>query len=143
MKREVGLWIDHRQSVIVSVTDAGVAIRCISSNMERHVRYAGGASQHGSAEDQRDRQFAGHLDKYYDEVVRCIGDAESILILGPGEAKGELEKRLDSVGLGDRIEAVEAADKMTDAQITARVLQHFRKEARRDRTLRTHEVHPA
>lgn len=144
MKKEAGLWIDHRQAVIVSVTDAGEEIRCISSNMEKHVRYAGGAaSQHGSAEDQRDRQFAGHLDKYYDEVVRCIGDAESILIMGPGEAKGELEKRLDSAGLGARIEGVEAADKMTDAQITARVLQHFRKEARRGRTWRAHEVHPA
>ncbi len=144
MKKEVGLWIDHRQAVMVSVTAEGEEIRCISSNLEKHVRYAGGAaSAHGSAEDQRDRQFAGHLDKYYDEVVRCIGDAESILIFGPGEAKGELEKRLDSADLGARIVGVEAADKMTDAQITAQVLQRFHKEAQRGRTPHAREVHPA
>jgi len=43
---------------------------------------------------RRDRRFGEHLHQYYAEVVAAIHDANSILILGPGEAKGELEKRL-------------------------------------------------
>ena len=31
----------------------------------------------------------GHLANYYDELIACIGDAETILIFGPGEAKRE------------------------------------------------------
>jgi hypothetical protein len=38
---------------------------------------------------------AGHLNIYYDAVTACIRDAESILIFGPGEAKGELQKRIE------------------------------------------------
>jgi hypothetical protein len=66
-----------------------------------------------------------HLNIYYDAVIASIRDAESILIFGPGEAKGELKERLEKSGLAGIIVGVEAADKMTDHQITARVRQHF------------------
>jgi hypothetical protein len=96
--------------------------------MEKHVRYSGRAtSEEGLAEDQRDGQFASHLNKYYDEVISHIRDAESILLFGPGEAKGELEKRLANKGLGGRIVGTETVDKMTDRQIAAKVRQHFKK----------------
>ena len=126
MKSEVGLWIDHRQAVIVIVTDEGEEIRRITSHMEKHVRFASGSSEDGSAEDVRDRQFASHLGGYYEKVVSCIRDAESIQIFGPGEAKGELEKRLESEGLKGRIVGIETVDKMTDRQIAAKVREHFR-----------------
>ena len=124
MKREVGLWIDHRKTVIVMVSGETEEIEQIESNMEPHVRYSGRAMEF-SAEDQRDRQFSEHLRKYYDEVISRVRGAESILILGPGEAKGELAKRLQSQGLGEHIAGVETVDKMTDRQIAARVRQHF------------------
>jgi hypothetical protein len=44
MKREVGLWIDHRQAVIVILTDEGEETRLIKSNMEKYVRFSGGSS---------------------------------------------------------------------------------------------------
>jgi len=69
--------------------------------------------------------LTGHLNIYYDAVMACIGDAESILIFGPGEAKGELKKRLTRNKLGDRIADVETVDKMTDRQIAAKVRQRF------------------
>jgi len=125
MKRKVGLWIDHRKAVIVLVTDEGEETRLIESDMEKHIRFASGSSQDGSAESTRDRQFASHLGGYYDKVIACIRDAESILIFGPGEAKGELEKRLENKELGGRIVGIETVDKMTDRQIAARVRQHF------------------
>lgn len=126
MKRDVGIWIDHRKTVIVSVTDKGEETSLITSDMEKHVRYSG-SPQEDSAEDQRDKRFAGHLNKYYDHVISCIRDAESILIFGPGEAKGELERRLESEALGGRVVSIETVDKMTDRQIAARVRQHFPK----------------
>jgi len=125
MKRKVGVWIDHRKAVIVLVTDEGEETRLIESSMEKHVRFASGSSEDGSAESTRDRQFASHLDGYYDKVIASIRDAESILIFGPGEAKGELEKRLENKELGGRIVGIETVDKMTDRQIAARVRQHF------------------
>jgi len=124
MKRQVGLWIDHRKTVIVMVSGETEEITQIASNMEKHVRYSGAAEQ-VKGEDQLDRRFSDHLTKYYDDVISHVRDAESILILGPGEAKGEFVKRLGSEGLGGRIVGIETADKMTDHQIAAIVRQHF------------------
>ena len=127
MKSEIGLWIDHRQAVIVVVTDAGEETKRIISNMEKHVRFSSGSSEDGSQEDVRDRQFENRLNSYYDEVIAVIRDADSIQIFGPGEAKGELEKRLEHEGLKGRIVNIESVDKMTDRQIAAKVRQHFLK----------------
>ncbi len=128
MTEQVGIWIDHREAFIVFVDEDAEVTERIKSDMEKHVRFSGrAASEEGSADDQRDRQFAAHLDRYYDNIVALVRAATSILLFGPGEAKGELEKRLASKGLGARIVGVEAADKMTDRQIAAKVRQHFRK----------------
>ncbi|MBE0683670.1 MAG: hypothetical protein IH589_17335 [Anaerolineales bacterium] len=122
MKKQVGLWIDHRKAVIVLITDEGEEIKKIVSGMEKHVRFTGGdGSEEGSSEDVRDRQFGNHLNSYYDEVIAFIRDADSIQIFGPGEAKGELEKRIEHEGLKARILAIETVDKMTDKQIAAKV----------------------
>ena len=128
MKRNVGLWIDHKEAFLVFVGDDAEEGARIESGMEKRVRFSGGnRPEEGSADDQRDRQFATHLNRYYDDVISHIRDAESILILGPGEAKGELGKRLASKGLGGRIVGIETVDKMTAHQIAARVRQHFQK----------------
>jgi len=126
MNKQAGLWIDHRKAVVVLITDEGEEIKKITSGMEKHVRFTGGAaSEDGSTEDVRDRQFGNHLNSYYDQVIAIVRDADSIQIFGPGEAKGELEKRLEHEGLKEHILAIETVDKMTDRQIAAKVRGHF------------------
>ena len=127
MKSKVGLWIDHRKAIIVTVTDEGEETKKITSNMEKHVRFSGGASEAGMSEDVRDRQFGNRLNSYYDEVIAYLREAEFIQIFGPGEAKGELEARLEHEGLKGRIVETETMDKMTDRQIAAKVRGHFLK----------------
>jgi hypothetical protein len=132
MKTRVGLWIDHRKAFIVAVTDRGEEIGLVVSKLEKHLRRSGGnhadttyESQQVPADDRQDRKFTGLLNIYYKAVISCIADAESILIFGPGEAKGELQKRLKKNHLGGRIVGVEAIDKMTDREIAAKVRQYY------------------
>jgi hypothetical protein len=126
MKKQAGIWIDHRQAVIVIVTETGEEIKKITSNMRKRVRFTGGtASQDGSTEDVRDRQFGNHLNRYYDAVVAVLRDADTIQIYGPGEAKGELKKRIEHEGLKGPILVIETVDKMTDRQISAKVRDRF------------------
>ena len=127
MKKEIGLWIDHRKAVVVMISDEGEDVKEITSHMDKHVRFSSGASEEGSSEDVRDRQFGNQLNSYYDAVIAVIQDGESIQIFGPGEAKGELKKRLESKDLGGRIVSVETVDKMTDRQIAAKVREVLRK----------------
>jgi hypothetical protein len=126
MNKHAGLWIDHRKAIVVLITDDGEEMKKIVSDMEKHVRFTGGdGSEDGSSEDVRDRQFGNHLNDYYDQVIAVVRDADSIQIFGPGEAKGELEKRIAHEGLKSHILSVETMDKMTDRQISAKVREHF------------------
>jgi hypothetical protein len=130
MKKEVGVWIDHKKAVIV--TGDGGTIEKLESNMENYIRSNGGT--HGKTpsgtqvflpEDQRDRHFVEHLNKYYAEVIAQLRKAEALLIFGPGEAKFELEKRLRHAELHKHIIGIESADKLTDRQIAAKVKNFF------------------
>jgi hypothetical protein len=132
MKTTVGLWIDHRKAVIVALTDEAEEIKLIISKVEKQPGRPGGIrsktsyeSQLVDADDRHQKKFTGHLNIYYDAVIACIRDAESILIFGPGEAKGELKKRLERNNLSGRIVGIETIDKMTDRQIAAKVRQYF------------------
>jgi stalled ribosome rescue protein Dom34 len=132
MKKEIGLWIDHREAIIVILSDGEEETKYIKSNGRQHIRYSG--SSHSktpeglkevTSEDQRDRKMGNELNKYYDEVIAVIRDAESIEIFGPGEAKGELEKRIVHDGVKAHIVTIETVDKMTAPQIAAKVRQHY------------------
>ena len=134
MKRTVGLWIDHRKALVVSITDKGEEMKLIISRVEKQPGRFGGVrsttsyeSQLVPADDSQQRKLTVHLNIYYDAVIACIRDAESILIFGPGEAKGELKERLERSNLGGRIAGLETADKMTDRQIAAKVRKYFQK----------------
>jgi hypothetical protein len=131
MKKAVGVWIDHRKAVIVTIENEVEKTQEISSNIEKHTRFANGTQpqdssvQGSSAEDVRDRQYDAHLGTYYDEIITNIRDADSIWIFGPGEAKVELENRLKHDELGARVVGIETVDKMTYHQIAAKVRDHY------------------
>ena len=132
MKKQVGLWIDHRKAVIVTIENEVEEIREIASNMEKRIRYSSGSrsnsrnnSQGSTSEDMRDRKFDNHLNQFYKEIISLIRDADSILIFGPGEAKGELHNSLKNEGLEGLVVGIETEDKMTDNQIAAKIRDHY------------------
>ena len=125
----VGLWIDHRKAVIVYVSLDGVHTTLVLSRVDKQPgRIAGRRStarfesQLVPADDSRDRRYAGQLDLYYDAVIACIRPYRSILVFGPGEAKGELRRRLAANRHDRRVFLFEAADMMTGPQIAAKTL---------------------
>lgn len=130
MKEEVGLWIDHKKTVIV--VGKGKEILTLKSNVEENFRGTGGAkgrTPFGAkvfvTENQQDRRFTELLNKYYSDVIALLKGATSVVIMGPGEAKFELEKRLAHAGLKNNVLAIETADKLTDRQIAAKVKKYF------------------
>jgi len=132
MSTQVGLWIDHKKATIVAVTDQGEEISEILSNVEKQLRRSGDSPLKGSyeavqvpADDSRQRALTGELNTYYDEVIGHIRAADSILTVGPGAAKHELQKRLDENRLGAKVVGVETVDNLTEPQLAAKVRQHF------------------
>ena len=132
MSTQVGLWIDHEKATIVTVTEQGEEISEILSDVETQLRRSGDSPLKGSyealqvpADDRRQKVLTGELNTYYDEVIGQIRDADSILIVGPGAAKHELQQRLEENRLGAKVVGVETVDNLTEPQIAAKICQHF------------------
>lgn len=130
----VGLWIDHRKAMIVTQTAQGEKTEVIESKASKQLRRTGDSPLKGSyddlqvpPDDRRQRAYLEHLSRYYQEVMSSLRRAGSILILGPGMAKGELKVLLDQNHLGERVVGCETVGKLTDRQIMARVRKHFEK----------------
>jgi stalled ribosome rescue protein Dom34 len=132
MTINAGVWIDHHKAVVVLITDDGEDIRQILSDVKKNAHSAGGVRVKNSytrndfvAEDKLERKAENHLKEFYDKVISHLSDADTIFILGPGEAKGELKKRIQRKRLRGQIAKVETVDKMTDAQIVEHVRDLF------------------
>jgi hypothetical protein len=125
MNKKVGLWLNRNKAVIVSIANKTEGRRIITSDMEHYVLYSTVVPGDGSPEEIRDRRFWNHLGEYYDKIVAHIRDAEEIQIFGPGEAKYELEKRLEREGLAIHIISMEDAEIMSDLQIGIKVQNRF------------------
>ena len=127
MKKNIGLWIDRREAVIVELTDKGEQIIHIKSDAEKQIRFEGGSRKDGlqTTESVRDKKLDMQLGKYFDDIIARIRDAELIQIFGPGDAKNELAKQMEKDGLKERIAGIETVDSMTDNQIAAKVRERF------------------
>ena len=140
MKPKVGIWIDHGKAVIVTATLAGVTTKTLESEAGPHARYSGraaypdadgpqtgtGERKGGGGEKKYENRYGEHLDRYFDEVIDQIGQPMALFIFGPGEAKGQLQKRLShSKALSEVVVSSETTDKLTDHQIVAKVKDHF------------------
>ncbi len=130
--KNIGLWIDHKKATIVIQSEEGEELQKIESGVGRHIKYRGAShpkspysAQYQQGDDQLDNQFTVHINKFYDKVIAQIRSAGSILIIGPGEAKSELKKRIAHEKVRLQIIGIESADKMTDRQIAAKVRRRF------------------
>ena len=134
MAANAGVWIDHKQAIVVLVTDADKEIKKIAFDIGQPVRSSSRPSPKNKftrndfvAEDKQERKVENDRKDYYDDVIAAIRGASAILILGPGEAKGELSKRIKSKKLRGLTVELKTSKKMTDRQLAAKVSEHFTK----------------
>jgi len=118
--------------MIVIVSPHGEELLEIRSNVDRQQGRVDGVRslepfepQLVSADDSQERKYDGQLNRYFDHIIESILHVQDVLIFGPGEAKGELKKRLEHAHFKGHIQSVETADKMTQPQIIAKVRSRF------------------
>ena len=134
MNQNVGLWIDHKQAYAIWYQDGRVEI--ILSHIEPPAHYSGGTqlggklSQKADVELRHNDRFRLQLNKYYQQVMSALKNADSIFIMGPGKAKIELEKAIKrNKSMQSRVLKVETTDKMTKNQMVAYVRKFYQSQA--------------
>jgi hypothetical protein len=132
-EKNVGIWIDHKEAILVSIEDGQTKVDRIESHAESHFRPSGGwkagstsVAQSVSKEQKADQRRKHQFHSFYQMVIKKAGEASNIFIFGPGEAKLELAKEAEKIkGKHAKIAAVEASDRLTENQIVAKVKSFF------------------
>ena len=138
MSKKTGIWIDHSKAIIVSLDQEQEKVTTIESKAGRKVRLSGGsrtktpyAPQDVASESRRYRKYMQNLKRFYGRVIRKVAKAEALYVFGPGHAKTEFKKHLEAnKHLVPPILKLESADKMTDAQLVAKVKNFYQKAAK-------------
>ena len=132
MTINAGIWIDHHKAVVVLLTDGTETTEVILADTEATNAPDSRSNDRNAhtrkdfiEEGERERKAMIHFIKHYDNVIAHLHHADSIFIMGPGEAKGEFGKRIEEMSLKGRVSHIEAADKMADRQVTAHVREMF------------------
>lgn len=132
MTINAGIWIDHHKAVVVLITDGVETTQVFFADAEAtnapdsHSNDRNGHTRNDFiAEDKRERKAMIHFIKHYDNVIAHLHHADSIFVMGPGEAKGEFGKRIEEMSLKGRVSHIEPADKMSDRQVAAHVREVF------------------
>lgn len=131
--QKVGIWLDHKKAFFVFIKSGQVSTNVLDSEVGPHARYSHEAAyptangpKSGGGEKKYIERNRHELERYYDTVIKEIGQSESVFIFGPGEAKTELKSRMGLThGLAERVVGVEPADHLTDAQIVAKAKDHY------------------
>lgn len=127
--KKVGIWIDHRRAVVVTIENGEESVQTIEGEADRQPKAAGrsgNATKWGPQapinEHRIEENYRLHVVRFYRDVIKAIGKPDQLLVMGPAQAKlefaGEIEKVADLRGVPRKIET---ADKMTDPQVAAKV----------------------
>ena len=118
------VWIDHREAKVFHFSQTEIDKLVIHpENPTKHIHHKAGTVGSGHAEGDHDFLHA---------VAQAVADAGAVLITGPGNAKAELVRHIEShdPALKKLIAGVETVDHPSDGQLVAHARKYFKAEDR-------------
>ena len=117
MERRMGVWIDRREAVLVTLHPGGEKVERLESGvfgtMESHRGVPGDASHERGLEQE--------LARFYERVVDQVQRADLLVVLGPGAARNQFAAHFRARYLHFAALSVEAAPRMTEPQLIGRL----------------------
>jgi DeoR/GlpR family transcriptional regulator of sugar metabolism len=122
---QLGIWIDRKQAIIVSVMRDRTVLTKLRSSLRSHGRYHG--THDSGGERKYEARHEQELAHYLDAVARHVERGDEVLILGPGETKRALARRMGQIkSLTGVTTKSAAADKISDADLVATIRKRYR-----------------
>ncbi len=127
--KKVGIWIDHRRAVVVTIENGNESIQTLEGDMDRQPKAAGRTGnktkwgpQAPVNEHRVEEHYRLHVVHFYKDVIKAIGKVDQLLVMGPAQAKHEFADEIGKVAdLRNVPLKIETVDKMTDPQVAAKV----------------------
>jgi hypothetical protein len=132
MTTHAGIWIDKEHAVLVKISDAAEEIVRFSLEENETVSQQSGGSSQAThrqyeyiPEGRLERKKFADRKRMYMSIEEALDGTDSLLLIGPGEAKGEFAKHIALKRIPLTQFSVEVSDKMTEPQLAAKVREHF------------------
>lgn len=130
---KVGVWLDKKKAVIVTLHDGEESINTIFSNIEHYHVYGGsGTRLKGGPQDVvQDSKYLERekheIKRYFDDIILEINKASAIVLFGPAEMRKKLNKEIiqNHAYIITKIKDVVKTDSMNKKQIKAWVKNFF------------------
>ena len=107
----VAVWIDHREARVYAFgKDAGQELSVRPHDRHVHLHHKAGLGDSGRTPQDK---------HYFHSVAEALKGAEEILIVGPGTARNELRRHLETHDpeVARKVVAVEPLDHPTDGEL--------------------------
>lgn len=133
MNKKIGVWLDSKSAIILSISANEEKIYKVNSNVESRVRYNGESKTytrmgklHIDPEKNKEERKLHQFKNYFNEIRNYMHDASEIYITGPAQAKIMFKRELQNdKRLFDKISAIESSDSMTEKMIAAKIRKYF------------------
>ena len=132
-KRKVGIWLDKKKALVVTLKNEKEKLKRIDSDLEFFNPKGGARSKtkwgpQDVVQDSKYLEREKHqLKAYFQKIAHKIRKAEAIAIFGPAETYLKLEQFMKEhhPALYDKVVLVSNSDKMTKKQLKARIRDFY------------------
>jgi hypothetical protein len=133
MKKNIGIWIDTKQAVVIKLSKNSHSIKKIESNIETRERVPGESKKYGRFGNQyltyeknrlnrRNEQTKFFLKSLIKEIVNC----ESVVIFGPSNMKNILAKEINNnMQYSNKLKGIANSNLLTENQMVAWVKKFY------------------
>ena len=133
MKNKIGIWLDGKKALILSISNKEEKLIKVKSDIESKVRFYGETkkvTRMGNMfidpEKTKEQRKLHQMKNYIKEIIGNLKGASAIYITGPAQTKLLLSQELSAKKyFTDKVIAVENSDSMTERQICAKIRNFF------------------
>jgi len=135
MKKNIGIWIDSNQAIIVKLSNNTHTLKKIESLIETRERVPGETKKYGrfsgqyiTYEKNRKNRRNEQANSFFKNLVKEVTNCDSIVLFGPAKMKNLFEKEIKkNMQIADKLVGVYNSDSLTENQIVALVKNFYNK----------------
>ncbi|NQV78850.1 MAG: hypothetical protein HQ490_10945 [Lutibacter sp.] len=134
MKKNIGIWIDTKQAVIIKLSNGNHSVKVIESNIETRERVAGETKKYGrfggqymTFEKNKLNRKIEQTNQFIKNLFKEIENCESVVLFGPSKMKNIFEKELkNNMQLANKLTGVYNSKLLTENQMVAWVKDFYK-----------------
>lgn len=134
MKKQIGIWLDTKKAVIITLSSGEKTVKTLVSEIDRYEKIDGESDQKGRFGTQfidqkknKENRLREKTRQFCEEIIEEVCDCDALVLFGPAQMKFDLEKEIrnQTSPLSEKLKDVVVADSMTENQMAAWVINYF------------------